>query len=61
MIVKEDNEQLPADQGATQLVEELRTEIQKMREERQMLGQMISQVHQQQTELKNFKIKSLKN
>ena len=29
MIVKEDNEQLPADQGATQLVEELRTEIQK--------------------------------
>ena len=29
VIVKEDNEQLPADQGATQLVEELRTEIQK--------------------------------
>ena len=42
------------DQGATQLVEELRTEIQKMREERQMLGQMISQVHQQQTELKEL-------
>ncbi len=54
VIVKEDNEQLPADQGATQLVEELRTEIQKMREERQMLGQMISQVHQQQTELKEL-------
>ena len=29
VIVKEDNEQLPVDQGATQLVEELRTEIQK--------------------------------
>ena len=53
MIVKEDNEQLPADQGATQLVEELHRNS-KMREERQMLGQMISQVHQQQTELKEL-------
>jgi hypothetical protein len=30
------------------------TEIQKMREERQMLGQMITQVHQQQNELKEL-------
>ena len=32
-----------------------------MREERQMLGQMITQVHQQQNELKNYKVKLLKN
>ena len=50
VIVKEDQQQLPANQGVTQLVEDLRTEIQKMREERQMLGQMITQVHQQQNE-----------
>lgn len=54
VIVKEDQQQLPADQGITQLVEDLRTEIQKMREERQMLGQMITQVHQQQNELKEL-------
>ena len=54
VIVKEDQQQLPADQGVTQLVEDLRTEIQKMREERQMLGQMITQVHQQQNELKEL-------
>lgn len=54
VIVKEDQQQLPADQGVTQLVEDLRTEIQKMREERQMLGQMISQVHHQQQELKEL-------
>ena len=29
VIVKEDQQQLPADQGVTQLVEDLRTEIQK--------------------------------
>ena len=54
VIVKEDQQQLPANQGVTQLVEDLRTEIQKMREERQMLGQMITQVHQQQNELKEL-------
>lgn len=54
VIVTEDQQQLPADQGVTQLVEDLRTEIQKMREERQMLGQMITQVHQQQNELKEL-------
>lgn len=54
VIVKEDQQQLPTDQGVTQLVEDLRTEIQKMREERQMLGQMITQVHQQQNELKEL-------
>lgn len=54
VIVKEDQQQLPADQGVTQLVEDLRTEIQKMREERQILGQMITQVHQQQNELKEL-------
>ena len=54
VIVKEDQQQLPSDQGVTQLVEDLRTEIQKMREERQMLGQMITQVHQQQNELKEL-------
>lgn len=54
VIVKEDQQQLPADQGVTQLVEDLRTEIQKMREERQMLGKMITQVHQQQNELKEL-------
>ena len=57
VIVKEDQQQLPADQGVTQLVEDLRTEIQKMREERQMLGQMITQVHQQQNELKELQSK----
>ena len=32
-----------------------------MREERQMLGQMITQVHQQKMNLKNYKVKLLKN
>ncbi|MCE5090781.1 DNA-binding protein [Staphylococcus devriesei] len=54
VIVKDDNEQLPTDNGVSQLVDDLRSEIQKMREERQMLGQMISQVHQQQNELKEL-------
>ena len=53
MIVKEDNEQLPADQGAT-IGRRIAHRNSKMREERQMLGQMISQVHQQQTELKEL-------
>lgn len=54
VLVKEDNSQLPTDQNISQLVEDLRSEIQKMREERQMLGQMISQVHYQQQELKEL-------
>ncbi|ADC88541.1 MULTISPECIES: hypothetical protein [Staphylococcus] len=52
VLVKEDNSKLPTNQNIPQLVEELRTEIQKMREDRQMLGQMMTQVHQQQQELK---------
>ena len=59
MIVKDEDSQLPTDQNVAQLVEDLRSEIQKMREERQMLGQMINQVHQQQQELKNYKQKLL--
>ena len=43
---------MPTNQNIPQLVEVLRTEIQKMREDRQMLGQMMTQVHQQQQELK---------
>ncbi|MEQ6029231.1 hypothetical protein [Staphylococcus saccharolyticus] len=54
VIVKDDDSQLPTDQNVAQLVEDLRTEIQKMREERQMLGQMVNQVHQQQQELKEL-------
>ncbi|MBY6180425.1 hypothetical protein [Staphylococcus warneri] len=54
VLVKEDNSQLPTDQNISQLVEDLRSEIQKMREERQILGQMISQVHHQQQELKEL-------
>ncbi|MGV3245148.1 DNA-binding protein [Staphylococcus sp. 11261D007BR] len=52
VIVKDDQQQLPSDQQVPQLVNELRHEINQMREERQMLGQMVSQVHQQQEELK---------
>ncbi|HCA7003751.1 TPA: DNA-binding protein [Staphylococcus pseudintermedius] len=52
VIVKENDQQLPADQQVPQLIQELRHEINQMREERQMLGQMVSQVHQQQEELK---------
>ena len=40
VIVKDEDSQLPTDQNVAQLVEDLRSEIQKMREERQMLGQM---------------------
>ena len=54
VIVKDEDSQLPTDQNVAQLVEDLRSEIQKMREERQMLGQMINQVHQQQQELKDL-------
>ncbi len=43
---------LPTNQNVAQLVEDLRLEIQKMREERHLLGQMMNQVHQQQQELK---------
>ncbi|MBL7564394.1 hypothetical protein [Staphylococcus saccharolyticus] len=54
VIVKDDDSQLPTNQKVAQLVKDLRTEIQKMSEERQMLGQMINQVHQQQQELKEL-------
>ncbi|OAW48084.1 hypothetical protein A7I09_03770 [Staphylococcus epidermidis] len=54
VIVKDEDSQLPTDQNVAQIVEDLRSEIQKMREERQMLGQMINQVHQQQQELKEL-------
>ena len=53
VIVKDEDSQLPTDQNVAQLVEDLRSEF-KMREERQMLGQMINQVHQQQQELKEL-------
>lgn len=52
VIVKENDHQLPTDPQVPQLIQELRHEINQMREERQMLGQMVSQVHQQQEELK---------
>lgn len=55
VIVKDEDSQLPTDQNVAQLVEDLRSEIQKMREERQMLGQMINQVHHQQQELKELR------
>ncbi|HDL8954275.1 TPA: hypothetical protein P0B37_000084 [Staphylococcus aureus] len=45
---------LPTNQNVAQLVEDLRLEIQKMREERHLLGQMMNQVHQQQQELKEL-------
>ena len=54
VIVKDEDSQLPTDQNVAQLIEDLRSEIQKMREERQMLGQMINQVHHQQQELKEL-------
>ncbi|HCZ9939814.1 TPA: hypothetical protein RPK77_000008 [Staphylococcus aureus] len=54
VIVKNDDKNLPTNQNAAQLVEDLRLEIQKMREERHLLGQMMNQVHQQQQELKEL-------
>lgn len=54
VIVKEDNHNLPSDQQFPQVMQELKAEIDKMREERQLLGQMISQVHKQQEELKSL-------
>ncbi|MDG0842200.1 hypothetical protein M4L39_02020 [Staphylococcus equorum] len=51
VLVKENDSNLPTDQNVSKLVDDLRSEIQKMRDERQMLGQMINQVHQQQNEL----------
>lgn len=54
VLVKDEDEQLPADPNVSNLMSELRTEIQQMREERHMLGQMINQVHQQQNELKEL-------
>jgi myosin heavy subunit len=51
VLVKDEGSNLPTDQNVSHLVEDLRNEIQKMRDERQMLGQMINQVHQQQREL----------
>ncbi|HHW9472356.1 TPA: hypothetical protein ACU1Z1_000396 [Staphylococcus aureus] len=54
VIVKNDDKNLPTNQNVAQLVEDLRLEIQKMREERHLLGQMMNQVHQQQQELKKL-------
>lgn len=54
VIVKNDDKNLPTNQNVAQLVEDLRLEIQKMREERPLLGQMMNQVHQQQQELKEL-------
>lgn len=54
VIVKNDDKNLPTNQNVAQLVEDLRIEIQKMREERHLLGQMMNQVHQQQQELKEL-------
>lgn len=54
VIVKNDDKNLPTNQNVAQLVEDLRLEIQKMREERHILGQMMNQVHQQQQELKEL-------
>ena len=54
VIVKNDDKNLPTHQNVAQLVEDLRLEIQKMREERHLLGQMMNQVHQQQQELKEL-------
>lgn len=54
VIVKNDDKILPTNQNVAQLVEDLRLEIQKMREERHLLGQMMNQVHQQQQELKEL-------
>ncbi|HDG8725497.1 TPA: hypothetical protein PBT63_001714 [Staphylococcus aureus] len=54
VIVKNDDKNLPTNQNVAQLVEDLRLEIQKMREERHLLGQMMNQVHQQQQEFKEL-------
>ncbi|HDZ7592328.1 TPA: hypothetical protein SLQ45_000685 [Staphylococcus aureus] len=54
VIVKNDDKNLPTNQNVAQLVEDLRLEIQKMREERHLLGQMMNQVHQQQQELREL-------
>ncbi|HGO3570947.1 TPA: hypothetical protein ACK03D_001262 [Staphylococcus aureus] len=54
VIVKNDDKNLPTNQNVAQLVEDLRLEIQKMCEERHLLGQMMNQVHQQQQELKEL-------
>lgn len=54
VIVKNDDKNLPTNQNVAQLVEDLRLEIQKMRQERHLLGQMMNQVHQQQQELKEL-------
>lgn len=55
IVVKEnDQNQLPSDQNFAKLLSDLHNDITKMREERQMLGQMISQVHQQQKDLQTL-------
>lgn len=55
IVVKDENkEQLPSDQNFAKLLSDLHNDITKMREERQMLGQMISQVHQQQKDLQTL-------
>lgn len=54
IVVKEDEENLPSDQNFAKILNDLHNDIAKMREERQMLGQMISQVHQQQKDLQTL-------
>lgn len=55
IVVKEDDQnQLPSNQNFAKLLSDLHNDITKMREERQMLGQMISQVHQQQKDLQTL-------
>ncbi|WP_114604085.1 hypothetical protein [Staphylococcus sp. EZ-P03] len=55
IVVKDENkEQLPSNQNFAKLLSDLHNDITKMREERQMLGQMISQVHQQQKDLQTL-------
>ena len=56
VLVKDVDAHLPSNSTADvhALVEELRYEISKMREERHMLGQMMNQVNQQQQELREL-------
>lgn len=54
VVKEEDQNQLPSDQNFAKLLSDLHNDITKMREERQMLGQMISQVHQQQKDLQTL-------
>src|SRR5699024_2598263 len=61
VLVKEDDNNLPSDQNVSLLVEDLRTEIQNMRDERQMLGQLTNPAQQQQQELHKMQDKITSN